>query len=136
MSKGITISKQFGVNPSVLKCSCCGKEFGLVLFGTSWKDENGKTAAAPKVVMTGEICNDCKSIIDKGGVFFIEVRDGEQVRAAKNPYRTGRLIAISKEAAQRTFPAVENMQPINYMEFSLFDKVFGEALKQGKEEQQ
>ena len=59
MSKGITVSKKFGVNPSVTRCVCCGKEYGVALFGTAWKDPNtGKTAEAPREVYQG-LCNDC-----------------------------------------------------------------------------
>lgn len=120
---GIRLSKEFGVNPSVQKCNCCGKDMGLVLFGTSWKDENGKTAEAPREVMTGEICDSCKSVIAGGGKFFIEVRDGE---SGNNPYRTGRLVAIKAEAANNIFN--KEVAPINYMENSLFEQLFGAAL--------
>ena len=39
---GITLGKKYGVNPSVEICHVCGKEMGVVLFGASYKDENGK----------------------------------------------------------------------------------------------
>lgn len=113
------ISKQFGLNPSVRVCSCCGKEMDLLLFGTDFKDERGNTAQAPMKVMTGEICDDCRKVIDSGGVFFIEVRDGE---SGNNPYRTGRLLAIKREACEKVFTEFNS---VNYMEKSLFEKVFG-----------
>lgn len=40
---GITVSKEFGVNPTVETCAICGKEMGVALLGTTYK-ENGKTA--------------------------------------------------------------------------------------------
>lgn len=118
---GITVSKQFGVNPSIQKCSCCGKEMGIALFGTSWKDEKGKTAQAPMHFMNGQICDECKDVIGKGGIYFIEVRDGE---SGPNPYRTGRLVAVKEEAVSRMFTCYSK---INYMEKSVFEKCFGNA---------
>ena len=51
MSKSIRVSKQYGLNPSVTRCVCCGKEYGVTLFGTAWKNpKTGKTAEAPRVV--------------------------------------------------------------------------------------
>ena len=55
----IRVSKKYGLNPSVLQCPVCGKEFGLALFGTSWKDKEGKTIEAPhKVVLPNQICEE------------------------------------------------------------------------------
>lgn len=34
---GLTLSKKYGVNPSVETCTICGKEMSVVLFGTSLK---------------------------------------------------------------------------------------------------
>lgn len=53
---------------------------------------------APHHICTGEICDNCKKIIDDGGCFIIEVEDGSD---QKNPYRTGRYCAIKKEAAKK-----------------------------------
>ena len=124
MSKGITISKKYGVNPSVEVCHICGKDMGVILFGTSYKDQNGKTAEAPRQVSLGHICPDCKKVIDEQhGVFFIEVKDGTD---ANNPYRTGRLWAVKKEAAERIFP---EHKAINYIEQTMANQIFGEDAK-------
>ena len=48
------------VNPSIDTCFICGKETSIVLFGTAYKDENGKTAKAPMRTCTGDICDNCK----------------------------------------------------------------------------
>ena len=120
MSKGIRISKKYGVNPSLIQCNCCGKEYSIVMFGTSYK-ENGKTAQAPRVIRDGSICDDCQKVIDDGGIFFIEVKDGE---SGTNPYRTGRISAVKREAIQKIFK--KEVSPINYMEESLFTQIFCE----------
>lgn len=124
MSKGITVSKEFGVNPSVTRCECCGKEYGVALFGTAWKDpKTGKTAEAPREVYHG-LCDDCQKVVDQQGLLIIEVRDGE---SGNNPYRTGRITGITKEAKERMFKDVKSS--ICYMEQSMFTQLFGEFVK-------
>ena len=63
------LSKEFGVNPSVQVCPCCGKSMAVLLLGTSYK-ENGKVAESPPKIATGELCDDCKKVIENGGIFF------------------------------------------------------------------
>ena len=122
MSKGIRVSKEFGVNPSVTRCECCGKEYGIALFGTGIKDrKTGKTVEAPPYVFQG-LYNDCQGVIDQGGVMIIEVKDGE---TGNNPYRTGRLVGCSKQFKEGNH--IES--PIVYMEEKLFSQLFNEALK-------
>lgn len=114
MSKdSITLSPKHGLNPSITHCEVCGKEIGIALLGRLKGN-----VEAPKEVAMG-LCDECKNVIKQGGVFIIEVRDGE---SGNNPYRTGRLIGIKKEAAARIFKEVH---PIAYMEHSMFEQVFG-----------
>lgn len=114
----LRISKKYGVNPSVETCTICGKDMGVVLFGASYKDANGKTAEAPRQVCTGSICEDCKRVIDNGGIFFIEVRDGE---SGNNPCRTGRVIAVKEDAVKRI---LKNYNKVNYVEQSVWNILF------------
>ena len=116
----ITLSKEHGINPSVDTCFICGKETSLVLFGTSYKDENGKTAEAPRKVCTGQLCDDCQKVIDDGGIFFIAVKDGE---SGNNPWRTGQIAALKEEAIQRMFPDFP-YKKINYIEESAYKQIF------------
>lgn len=121
MSKSIRISKQYGLNPSVTHCECCGKEIGVALFGTSWKDpKTKKTAEAPRDVAMG-LCDQCQSVIDQGGVMIVEVADGEGKNSPENPYRTGRIVGCSKQYKERN-----NIKtPMVYMEQSMFSQIFG-----------
>lgn len=64
------------------------KRWGIALLGNNIKGQ------APHHICTGEICDNCKKIIDDGGCFIIEVEDGSD---QKNPYRTGRYCAIKKD---------------------------------------
>jgi hypothetical protein len=70
------------------------------------------------------LCDDCKSVINQQGLMIIEVRDGE---SGKNPYRTGRLVGITKDARERMFKDMKSS--ICYMEQSMFNPMFGEYCK-------
>ena len=117
---GIKVSEKYGVNPSVDTCFICGKETNVVLFGASYKDENGKTTEAPKNVCTGALCGTCQKVIDEGGIFFIAVKDGE---SGNNPYRTGQITALKEEVVQRVFQDFP-YKKINYIEESAYKQIF------------
>ena len=113
-------SEKYGINASIDTCFVCGKDTNVVLFGTSYKDENGKTAEAPRKVCTGQLCDYCQKVIDDGGIFFIAVKDGE---FGNNPYRTGQVSAIKEEAVQRMFPNFP-YKKINYIEETAYKQIF------------
>jgi len=115
----ITLSPKHGVNPSITHCECCGKELGLALLGKLKGDEE-----APKDIYMG-LCDECQKVVDDDGLMIIEVRDGEK---SPNPYRTGRLVGITKEARERMFK--DTTSNICYMEESMFNPLFGEFVPQ------
>lgn len=110
----ITLSPKHGVNPSVLRCICCGKDYGVAMLGKLKGDKE-----APREIYQG-LCNDCEGVVKQGGAMIIEVVDGE---TGNNPCRTGRLVGVSKDFKERNH--LENS--IMYMSRSLFSKVFGEV---------
>ena len=117
---GVRISKEVGIIPSMVSCFICGKETNIILFGTSYKDENGKTAKAPMKTCTGQLCDDCQKVIDDGGIFFIAVKDGE---SGNNPWRTGQIAALKEEAVQRMFPDFP-YKKVNYIEETAYKQIF------------
>lgn len=110
----VHLSPKHEVNPSVLHCKCCGKAYGIAMLGRLKED-----VKASKDIYNG-LCDDCKSVICQGGVLIIETRDGE---SGDNPYRTGRVIGISKEYKERN--KIES--PMVYMEHTFFEKFFGKT---------
>lgn len=108
----IILSPKHGVNPSITKCFVCGKEYGIAMFGRLKED-----VEAPREIVNG-LCPDCQKVIDNGGVFIIEVEKQEE-----NLYRTGRLIAIKKEAVN-----VPN-NGILFCPKEDFEQLFGEQFK-------
>lgn len=109
---GRFLSPKHGVNPSMVKCIVCGKEYSIALFGRLKGD-----VEAPREIYEG-LCPDCQKIIDDGNTFIIEVEKYEE-----NPYRTGRLIAIKKELI-----TVPN-NGIMYCVKEQFEQMFGEQFK-------
>lgn len=109
---GIILSPKHGANPSVCHCIVCGKTYGVALLGKLQGDKE-----APKDIYDG-FCEDCRGVLDKGGVMIIEVKDGE---TGNNPYRTGRVVGVSKEFKERNHIEI----PIMYMEKTPFTKIFG-----------
>ena len=119
----ITISDKYGVNPSITHCPICGKEIGLALFGRLKGDEQ-----APRDCMNNTPCDDCQKVLDSNGHIFIEVKDGE---SGNNPYRTGRIIGITNEAAERIF-TLRPVPKVAYIQQSQYESIFGKALKENK----
>ena len=110
---GIILSSKHGVNPSTVKCFICGKHHSIALFGRLKGD-----VQAPMEIEDGSICDDCQKVIDDGGVFIIEVE-----KQKENPYRTGRLIVIKKEAVN-----IPN-NGILFCSKEDFEQMFGEQFK-------
>ena len=89
----LMLSKEHGVNPSVMICPACGKETGVALLG------HNRGEKAPRYIMDRSLCAECKKIIDHGGVILIEVEDGQGGDGTrKNPVRTGKIVGIKRTA--------------------------------------
>lgn len=111
----ITLSPKHGLNPSLLKCFACGKATSIALLGKLKNDEE-----APREMTNQNIfCNNCQNVINQDGLLVISVRDGE---TSNNPYRTGKMVGITKEAKERIFKDIKTN--VCYMEDSVFDKIF------------
>ena len=119
--KSITLSPKHGVNPSITHCEVCGKEIGIALLGKLKND-----AEAPRDIYMG-LCDECQKVIDQDGLMIIEVRDGE---TGNNPYRTGRIVGVSKDFKERY--NIKNY--IMYMEQSAFSKLFDDYLNNKENE--
>lgn len=80
----VRLSKEHGVNPSIDHCFVCGRELGIIMFGSSYRDENGKHTKAPMSICTGHLCDKCKEEIKKGYSFIVEVtNDSTEERVTK-----------------------------------------------------
>ena len=116
----IKLSPKHGLNPTVLHCPICGKETGVGLLGRLKGD-----VEAPRDMQDPRPCADCQKVLDQGGRFVIEVRDGEDGK--ENPYRTGRIVGVTTEYMERVFPVHTPL--VAFCEHSIFEKLFGEHIK-------
>lgn len=71
MGKGITLSKEHGLNPSITVCPICGKEGAIALLGHLPKD-----AKAPRYIQ-GDICDECKAKVADNKCFVIAVGEDQ-----------------------------------------------------------
>lgn len=111
----IILSPKHGLNPSLLKCFACRKNAGIALLGKLKNDEEAPKEMTDKTIF----CNDCQNVINQDGLLVISVRDGE---TGNNPYRTGKMVGITKEAKNRIFKDIKTN--VCYMEDSVFSKLF------------
>jgi hypothetical protein len=105
-------------------CGYCGEPVGVALGGKAI-DKIGHDGA----VFSNEPCDTCKHNMEIG-IMIVEVQDGQE--GISNPYRTGRYIVITEESFRRIFKMAKKDKASRffYMEQSLFEKVFDEAMKE------
>ena len=117
----IQISPKHGLNPSMGRCEVCGRDTGEILLLGRLKGD----AEAPRTLVHG-LCDDCRRVREVGGVIFIEVRDGE---SGDDPYRTGRVVGITREAAERLLPPghAALSKGVAYVEETALRRVMGET---------
>ena len=86
----------------MLNCWICGEGAEILLDRRLRKTLDMNMGSRPDI-----ICSDCKSQAKNNkGIWLISVRDGEEMRYEDdifNPYRTGGLVLIKKEALIRIF---------------------------------
>lgn len=92
--KGIRLSRKHGVNPSLLQCFGCLKEYGVALVGALPGDQE-----APRIMRTGEMCDVCLGYMKKG-VILISV-DESKTTDQKNPHRSGGWVVVTDDAIRR-----------------------------------
>jgi len=93
---GIRVSPKYGVNPAIPHCWVCSEAKNEVILAGRLNND----AEAPRGAVWDKVpCDRCKKVMETG-IFMIECRDGEE---GDNPYRTGRLWALTEEAFKRIF---------------------------------
>jgi hypothetical protein len=99
----IKLSKEFGLNPSLMICSLCGEGSGVALLGAN------KGKKAPGKILDREPCQKCKDYM-KLGIILVEVDEEKSKGDLKNPYRTGRFFVVSEDFIRRaiTDPSMKN----------------------------
>lgn len=83
MGKGIILSKEHGLNPSVMVCPICGKKGDIAILGHIKGDKE-----APRYIQ-GDICDKCKARVADNKCFVISVGEDQRLK---------RYTIISKDA--------------------------------------
>ena len=111
MSKGIELSPEFGVNPTIPVCFFCGEEKNEVAMLGRIRSKKGARddIEAPKhMILDYEPCDECKKKFAEG-VLLIEVTtypNGEnQPPITEGAYPTGRHVVVKPEALKGDFKA-------------------------------
>lgn len=95
MNDSIRLSEKYGANPSLLRCFVCGKESGIAMLGRLPNDEE-----APKSIIDGDMCDDCKKKIKDGYVAMVEasnVCSDTKTINIKDVRLAGRSVFVRKE---------------------------------------
>lgn len=74
MEKGITLSKEHGLNPSVIVCPICGKKDDIAILGHIKGDKE-----APRYIQ-GDICDKCKARVADNKCFVISVGEDQRLK--------------------------------------------------------
>ena len=95
------LSKEHGVNPSLMNCFWCGESFGVALLGAN----HGKKAPH-SIVVDYEPCGDCQEIRKKG-LTLLEATDAPnhegQPDMQKGVYPTGRWWVVDPKLGKAMF---------------------------------
>jgi len=118
----LRLHNKYGVNPTVFSCFVCGKDVGVALLGAGYHGEAPRHIGA----LDDKPCDECKKFMSQG-VILISVKDGEEEKNMRSPYRTGAWCVIRDEAIRRMFTgaAVEDVlkKRICFVPDSVWDTV-------------
>jgi hypothetical protein len=115
MSRSIRLHPKYGINPTIPTCFFCGEQKNeIILMGAAYKGE------APMSIgcVDREPCDKCANLMEKG-VMLISVQDNTD---HENPYRTGKIVVITFEAAARLFPTLGKSR-MAFVEDSMWKKI-------------
>jgi len=90
----------------MLNCWICGKGAEILLDTRLRNTMKRNMGSRPDI-----FCNECKSQAkDNNGIWLISIKNGEKPQPNKdfNPYRTGAMVLIKKDALKRIFKETLN----------------------------
>jgi hypothetical protein len=114
--EGIRMSPKYGLNPSMSVCFLCGGDKNEIIIPGMLK---GDAEAPHKAAWNKEPCDKCKEYMNIG-VMLISVKNKTD---QENPYRTGRIVVIKADAAERIFGDSIKNQRAAFIEDELWDKL-------------
>jgi hypothetical protein len=112
----IRLSSKHGVNPAIPVCFFCGKDKNEIILAGHLK---GDIEAPRKAVWDKKPCDECESYM-KQGVMLVSVKDGTD---HENPYKTGNIVVIKVEAAEKIFNESIKGKRFAFVEDFAWDKI-------------
>jgi hypothetical protein len=114
MPRGLTLSRQHGVNPAIPLCYFCGEPKNEVILAGRLP---GDAEAPHNAVWDKHPCDKCEAHM-KQGIILISVQAGSD---RDNPYRTGGWVVIKETAYARIFGPPP--QRVAFVEDEAWDKL-------------
>jgi hypothetical protein len=116
----IRLHPEHGLNPTIIQYQCPvtgqiwqSNELALLGYNKNKKANMYSTAGT-------KICPEVQEQLDKGFVVFIIV-DEEKTTDMNNPFRTGELMYMKKEAALKMFD--QNIKDIAFLTIDAYEKI-------------
>ena len=104
----LRLSKEHGLNPSLLVCHICGKDIGVALLGANCCKK------APYRITSMDLCDDCKQKVKEGNTFILSAK---QIPDGIKP--TGAYMIVPNDCLNVPIPP----KGICFMEESEFNKL-------------
>ena len=122
MTKSIKISKEHGLNPSLVVCFFCGADKEIALYGRLPKDQE----APHRVLIDYEPCEECKKKFAEG-VLLIEcsetpIADGQRP-IQDGAYPTGNYAVITADAFARIFNTEQSPKAVALVDCSVLSMI-------------
>lgn len=129
MSKGITLSPKYGVNPTIPVCFWCGKERNEVaLMGRIGDGRKREDFEAPKyMVIDYEPCEECQKNMATGFTVMEATTKPNSVTSVElqqGVYPTGRFVVVKREAARRIFKGIDAKTEKAFCDSEVFTQMF------------
>jgi hypothetical protein len=126
MAGTLSLHPRYGTNPTIPLCRCClSPRREVVHMGNSIPGQ-----APARAIVDRKLCPNCEAMV-RGCVVLIEVAPGEQ--GLPNPWRTGRISAVTICAAKEAMPTGDWDDPDNrvvYIDKPALQMLLGPAYDQ------
>lgn len=129
MSKGILLSQNHGLNPTIPVCFWCGQEKNeIALMGRIGNPRMGEDLQAPmRAVIDFEPCEECRKKMESGFTVMeatMQPNYASSVEMQTGVYPTGRYVVLRMEAARKVFTDLEDGVTKAFLEDKVFVQMF------------
>lgn len=129
MSKGILLSPNHGLNPTIPVCFWCGQDKNeIALMGRIGNPRKGEDLQAPmRAVIDFEPCEECRKKMESGFTVMeatMRPNYASSMEMQDGVYPTGRYVVLRMEAARKIFTDLEDGVTKAFLEDKVFVQMF------------